>query len=126
MSLTRDEFTSRFQAILTEMYELMKKKNHDYAGDTDPLSNFRLCEKAGISAWKGICAVRMCDKMSRILNFSKSGELKVKDESLKDTLRDIANYAILAMIAYEDENGQIIKKVEGAPLAPENLSFDTK
>jgi hypothetical protein len=37
----------------------------------------------------------MTDKMARIGSFVKRGELVVKDESVKDTLLDLANYAML-------------------------------
>ena len=31
---------------------------------------------------------------------------KVKDESIKDTLVDMANYALIALILYEEDNGK--------------------
>jgi hypothetical protein len=37
----------------------------------------------------------MMDKISRIASFIKKGTLEVKDESVKDTLMDLANYCIL-------------------------------
>jgi hypothetical protein len=37
----------------------------------------------------------MVDKLARINSFSQKGELQVKDESVEDTLLDLANYAIL-------------------------------
>jgi hypothetical protein len=33
--------------------------------------------------------------MARIASFVKNGELKVKDESVQDTLLDLANYSML-------------------------------
>jgi hypothetical protein len=49
--------------------------------------------------------VRMTDKMSRLAQFTKNGELKVKDESLEDTLVDLINYAVL-LRAYTIEKAQ--------------------
>jgi len=57
---------------------------------------------AGIPAWKG-CCVRIGDKFSRIMGFAKKEKLKVKDESIRDTLVDMANYALIALILYEEE-----------------------
>ena len=37
----------------------------------------------------------MFDKMKRISSFVHQGELQVKDESVKDTLQDLANYCCL-------------------------------
>ena len=85
----------RFYELLDEMAELHNKKNHDYAGK-DPLSNLREF------GWKGV-VVRLGDKWRRIRNYAKQGDLKVKEESLKDTLMDNAVYSLLCIILYEDE-----------------------
>lgn len=37
----------------------------------------------------------MMDKMKRIASFAEKGELQVKDESVTDTLKDLANYSCL-------------------------------
>lgn len=52
--------------------------------------------------------VRIADKIHRVLNLSKNGRVAlVEDENLEDTLRDISNYANMALIELE------IKKREG-------------
>jgi hypothetical protein len=86
--------SERFYELLDNMRETHDAKRHDYA-------NFRTCEMAGIPAWKG-CCVRLGDKFSRIMGFAKKETLKVKDESIKDTLIDMANYALIALILYEE------------------------
>jgi len=88
-------------ALLDQIKSIAIKKSHDYAGDVDPMSNFRLCETAGIPAWKGI-VVRLGDKLSRIMNFAKKGELKVSDESVEDTCIDLAAYSLLCLIMYRE------------------------
>lgn len=92
----------RFYALLSEIAELHAAKNHDYAGDADPLRNLRMCEAAGIEAWKGV-VVRLTDKLSRLQGFAKSGELRVKDESVIDTFKDMAVYSLLGLILYEEK-----------------------
>ena len=84
-------------------------KRHDYANPDDVFANFRTCEAAGIPAWKG-CCVRIGDKFSRIMGFAKKEKLKVKDESIKDTLIDMANYALIALILYEEEQEYSVDK----------------
>jgi hypothetical protein len=37
----------------------------------------------------------MLDKVARVVTFVKKGVLQVKDESVEDTLLDLANYCIL-------------------------------
>ena len=55
----------RFYKLLEEIAELHSRKNHDYTPSGDPLANFRMCEKFGIPAWKGVLT-RMSDKWSRL------------------------------------------------------------
>lgn len=76
-------------------HEIAEAKNADYTGDRgDALANFRAVEMLGIPAEVGILT-RMMDKMMRISSFIENNELSVKDESVIDTLRDLANYAAL-------------------------------
>lgn len=76
---------------------IMEKKNHDYSGasgDT-PFLNFEVVEKKGVCSAETGLLVRLSDKDTRIINFLKSGTLKVSDESLEDTFVDYINYIIL-------------------------------
>ena len=97
--------SERFYELLEEMKKTHNAKRHDYASVEDVFANFRTCEMGGIPAWKG-CCVRLGDKFSRIMGFAKKELLEVKDESIKDTLVDMANYALIALILYEEDNGK--------------------
>ena len=88
--------SERFYELLEDMKRTHDAKRHDYASTEDVFANFRHCEIAGIPAWKGV-AVRISDKFSRIMGF---------DESIKDTQVDMANYALIALILYEEDNGK--------------------
>ena len=91
----------RFHEIVKEMVELHDRKNRDYAGN-DYLSNFLMCEKyMGIPGWKG-SIIRLSDKMARVMNIAKNDEVSVGDETITDTLMDLAVYAIITRILYED------------------------
>ena len=37
------------------------------------------------------------------MGFVSKEKLRVKDESIRDTLLDMANYALIALILYEEE-----------------------
>ena len=93
------------RADVKRMLEIAEAKNHDYGGkDSNPFANFMAVESLGIAtAEKGIL-VRMTDKMSRI-NTLLSAEAKVNDESVADTLIDLANYALIlkALLAYKKQ-----------------------
>jgi len=86
--------------IAKECIDLMRKKNHDYAGPQDFFKNLTYCEKLGICSTQQGMLVRMSDKMSRLSTLIGSGEAaQVKDESIDDTLRDMVNYSLL-MLTY--------------------------
>jgi hypothetical protein len=99
MSSTQSE---RFHEILDVIKKLHDAKRHDYGDEEDVFANFRLSELAGISPWKG-SVVRMGDKYARISNFIKKGDFKFKEESIKDTLMDMAIYSLITIILYEEE-----------------------
>lgn len=90
-----------FNSIVTEMAKLHSIKNHDYAGD-QYLSNLTASKRMGLPAWKGTL-IRIQDKISRLENFAKQDELLVKDESVEDTLKDLAVYSILCLILYRNK-----------------------
>ncbi len=91
-----------FYELLEQMADLHSRKNHDYAGEADPLSNLRECEKIGIPAWKGVI-VRLQDKWKRLINFALTDKLKVKDETIEDTLFDNAIYSLLCIILRREQ-----------------------
>lgn len=88
----------RFYQLLEELADLHSRKNHDYARADDPLSNFRQCEAFGVPAWLGVL-VRMSDKWSRIQQLA--GGKMAQNESLQDSLRDLAVYSLLALVLTE-------------------------
>jgi len=92
----------RFYEILEQMKDLHSRKNHDYAGTSDPLKNLRACKRLELEPFMGVM-VRLQDKWSRLEEFVKSGTLMVKGENVKDTLMDSAVYALLAIILYEEK-----------------------
>ena len=97
----------RFHEILEEVRELHNNKNHDYAGKKDPLANLKGSKRIGIRPFIGVM-IRLQDKWSRLENFVLSGKLKVKDEGVRDTLKDNIVYSILALILLDEEEREQI------------------
>ena len=98
-------------SIFDELKELHKAKDNDYAGG-EPLSNFKKCEQFGIPAWKG-CLIRLSDKYSRIISLiSKDGQHKVTDESLEDTLKDLAVYSIITLALLKETKPTVDTQVK--------------
>lgn len=93
--MTKDEYFLFAERFFNDCLETSRKKNADYTGkNDDPFSNFRSVEVLGITTEQGFLT-RMMDKMKRIASFAEQGELQVKDESVTDTLKDLANYSCL-------------------------------
>ncbi|MBR1773905.1 MAG: DUF1599 domain-containing protein [Bacteroidales bacterium] len=82
-----------FREITQKMAETYEKKNADY-GDSfgKSLNEFGLI--AGI--------VRMSDKFNRIKQLVNN-EQQVKDESIKDTLLDLACYSVMSLVWLEQK-----------------------
>ncbi len=91
-----------FYKLLDQMAELHSRKNHDYAGTSDPLKNLRACNRLELNPFIGVM-VRLQDKWSRIEEFVKSKTLLVKNESVEDTLMDNAVYSLLAIILLREQ-----------------------
>ncbi len=91
-----------FDALLQRMADICRAKNHDYARPGDFYSNFRSVEQLDIPAWKGIL-VRMSDKWSRIVELSVK-DAAVTDESIEDTLLDLANYALICILMRREDS----------------------
>ena len=94
--MTREEYLRFHRECCDKMHALTQAKNSDYCGaNPSPFANFAESEVyAGVQTERGFL-VRMGDKISRIRSFVDKGVLLVKDESVEDTLLDLANYCIL-------------------------------
>ncbi len=97
--MNRAELFEFHQAFTADMFAICKAKNSDYAGQEEganPFANFARVEALGIVKTELGFLVRMADKMSRLATLLQPGaEAKVKDESVHDTLVDLANYSLL-------------------------------
>ena len=81
--------------ICDEINELYAKKNHDY-GDSFGQSY----REEGMA----MARIRLGDKFNRFKTLSRNNEQMVNDESIRDTLIDLANYAIMTVLEMECEH----------------------
>jgi len=95
--MNREELLKHHKELCDEALEIMKRKNHDYAGDsgTTPFANFERTEAMGICSTEQGFLCRMCDKLSRLSTFATAGKLVVDNEGYRDALLDIINYCVL-------------------------------
>ena len=89
----------RFYQLLDEIAALHSRKNHDYARTDEPLSNFHRSLALGIEPWRGVL-IRMSDKWSRLEQLA--GGKSPKNESMRDTLIDLAVYALIDVLLLEE------------------------
>ena len=59
-----------------------------------------------------VLKIRLGDKLNRVSSLIKKGELKENDESLEDTLLDMAGYAILGLKYLKEYENDRRKNVE--------------
>lgn len=85
-----------FKDVLDKMYEIYEKKNADY-GD----SFSKTYAEFGLTS----AAVRINDKNERFKKLIKQ-EAQVKDESIEDTLLDLANYSVLTLMELMNKDGK--------------------
>lgn len=89
--LAVDKLT-RHEQICDEIKALYKRKNADY-GDS--------FHKTFVEEGMAMPRIRLTDKLERFKKLTKSGEQNVNDESVRDTLIDLANYAIMTILELE-------------------------
>lgn len=80
---------SQMVEVQSEALELFKKKNADYG---DAFANYG---SIGV-------IVRMGDKIQRLISVTKSGINYVNNESIRDTLIDLHNYAAMAIMLIDE------------------------
>lgn len=95
--------SQRFHEVLRELGELHDRKQQDYGKETDPFANVRASNEWGVKPWVG-ALVRLNDKVKRLQNFARKGQLA--NESAIDSMKDVAVYAVIALVLYEQESGE--------------------
>lgn len=88
-----DKKIERHKALCDELNVLYARKNHDY-GDSFHLSY----EEEGLA----MARIRLGDKFNRFKNLSRGAEQLIEGEAMRDTLIDLANYALMTVMELED------------------------
>lgn len=78
--------------VCEEINDLYARKNHDY-GDS--------FHQTFVEEGMAMARIRLGDKFNRFKTLSHGGDQKVNDESIRDTLIDLANYAIMTVVEME-------------------------
>lgn len=83
-----------FEDITIAMRNLYEKKNMDYGN-----SFAKSFQEWGLS----MACIRLDDKLNRLKSFAKKQDMQVTDESVIDTLTDLANYAIMTIMELKEK-----------------------
>jgi hypothetical protein len=83
--------------LCKELNDLYARKNHDY-GDS--------FHQSFVEEGLAMSRIRLGDKFNRFKTLSRATEKKVSDESIRDTLIDLANYAIMTVLEMEAADGE--------------------
>lgn len=87
------EEAAQFKEVVKGMISTYIRKNHDYGNSFD-----KSLDKFGLVA----SVVRIGDKMNRIESLVQKKTM-VQDESIRDTLLDMANYAIMTVMWMDNQ-----------------------
>jgi hypothetical protein len=93
--------SARFHELLAEVGCLHDQKQADYGRGDDPFANVRASTDWAMPAWVG-AMIRATDKVRRLQTFARKGELR--NEAVVDAFMDLACYALIARVLYEEEN----------------------
>lgn len=84
----------RHKELCKQLNKTYEAKNHDYGdsfGDT--------YKKLGLTS----ALVRISDKYNRLMSLGSGKKQRVNDESIRDTLLDMANYCIMTVMELDRE-----------------------
>lgn len=91
-----------FYKYLDEMAETHSRKNHDYADQKNPLSNFYDVANMTNLTPEQVILVFLCTKIVRIKQLLTKKNL-VKGEGITDSCMDLSVYGILLRLILEDK-----------------------
>lgn len=98
----------RHEDLCHTLNELYAKKNHDY-GDS--------FHKTFVEEGLAMSRIRLGDKLERFKNLSRNKDpMLVMDESIRDTLLDLANYAIMTVLEMDLKVETINSSIRSIPM----------
>lgn len=83
------EKINQHDKICNELIALYAIKNHDY-GDS--------FHQTFLEEGMAMSRIRLSDKLNRFKQLTRNNAQQVADESIRDTLLDLANYAIMTIM----------------------------
>ena len=98
--MNKKEQLEHFDAAVAKMRGILESKGDDYAGE-DRLSNFKIVGSSVRTSAETSCLDKISTKVVRLGTLFAS-EQPPKNESIEDSIIDLANYAILLHMIVSD------------------------
>lgn len=93
--MTQQQQEQHFEGLTSAMKQILLKKGGDYAKEIDVLSNFKLAGSiCGLTAEQN-CLSLIATKVARLGVLLYNIEKVPNNESIRDSILDLANYAVL-------------------------------
>lgn len=93
--MTNEQKTYRHKVLCKKLHTLYKRKNHDY-GDS--------FHQTFLEEGMVMPRIRLGDKFNRFKTLTRISDIQVSDESVVDTLIDLANYALMTILEIEESS----------------------
>lgn len=121
--MTIQEQKEHLDEVLSQMTYLLLRKGNDYANE-DRLSNFKLAGSIAGGNAATNCLNMIATKVARLGNLLTSDKIPV-NESINDSVIDLANYAVLLHMIL-NEGDTVSTKVDPINLPDGFPNIDTK
>ena len=102
-----------FDKVAAKMKKIMMSKGNDYAGESR-LNNFHVAGNVAGSDAQGNCLQLIGTKVARLgslFNQRRNGKSAPMNESIQDSILDLANYALLLYMIEEEAKEENSKQI---------------
>ncbi len=101
---TQEQALQSHEMLFKKALELSKRKRHDYCAMADPFQNYKESAFWDIAPWK-YAGARLMEKLSRLRELTaNNGAATVNDESMMDTVLDMANLSVICYQLWCEEH----------------------
>ena len=110
-------YEQKYMDVINKLKETFLKKNHDYGSSVK--KNYDKFEAYGKNEGLKYVFGRIAEKHDRLENLIYGAHTnQVTDESIEDTLLDMANYAILAAVSIQEHKTNSVQEHKTNPQSP--------
>lgn len=110
-------YEQKYMDVINKLKETFLKKNHDYGSSVK--KNYDKFEAYGKNEGLKYVFGRIAEKHDRLENLIYGDHTnQVTDESVEDTLLDMANYAILAAVSIQEHKTNSVQEHKANPQSP--------